>query len=293
MSNKISTSALAKKLNIPSKQLFRQLVEANLIVREEDVWQLTHVGKAAGGEQKSHPKYGDYVVWPENLTLDNISQIRASAGEPKNLTATQVGKHFQVSANKVNFILSELGWLEKALKGWKATPQGLMIGGIQKEDQRSGIPYIVWPERILENKSLVTTMHEILASEEVEKEATQTVGLNGKLEASYLSLDGHAVGSRAEVLVDNWLYLAEVVHAYKRRLPIEEEAYCGFYLPTGKAYIEFWGMESDPNYLSHKHVKKEIYAKHGLNLIELTEKDVLNLDEILPKKLLKFGIQAY
>jgi len=28
-------------------------------------------------------------------------------------------------------------------------------------------------------------------------------------------------------------------------------------------------------------------------LIELTDKDVLNLDDILPRLLLKFGVQAY
>jgi hypothetical protein len=47
------------------------------------------------------------------------------------------------------------------------------------------------------------------------------------------------VRSRAEVLIDNWLYMQGIVHAYERRLPIEEECYCDFYLPKG-VYIEFW-----------------------------------------------------
>ena len=99
MVNKISTSALTKKLNLPSKQLFQRFAEANMLAREGDSWQLTSVGKAAGGEEKSHSKYGDYVAWPETLDLDSIQQIQASVGELKTLTATQVGKHFQVSAN--------------------------------------------------------------------------------------------------------------------------------------------------------------------------------------------------
>jgi len=34
-------------------------------------------------------------------------------------------------------------------------------------------------------------------------------------------------------------------------------------------------------------------AKYGFNLIELEDKEVQNLDDILPRLLLKFGVQAY
>lgn len=299
MANKISTSALAKQLGISSKQLFQALSDATFLLRDNETWQLTSLGLAAGGEQTSHARYGDYVVWPESLTMENIQQLISSSGEPQTLTATQVGKHFQISANKVNFILSELGWLEKALRGWKATAQGLLAGAIQKEDYRSGIPYVVWPERVLTNKSLQNTMREVLgtptSADELENklECGSEVGFREKCEAKYRAADGHYVRSRAEMLIDNWLYMAEIVHAYERRLPIEEEVYCDFYLPTGKLYIEFWGLESDPKYLARKQAKQAIYKKYGFNLIELADEDVLNLDDILPKRLLKFGIQAY
>jgi very-short-patch-repair endonuclease len=87
--------------------------------------------------------------------------------------------------------------------------------------------------------------------------------------------------------------MAEIIHAYERKLPIEEDLYCDFYLPQGKVYIEFWGYENDEKYLKRKEIKKSIYEKYGFNLIELNDKDILNLDDILPKKLLKFGVQAY
>ena len=300
MANKLSTSALAKKLAMPSKQLFQQLVDADLLQRHDDAWQLTAAGTALGGEQKNHPKYGNYVAWPESLTLEKIKQFESHSEKSKNLTATQIGKHFQASANKINFILSELGWLEKAIKGWKATPQGLLAGGIQKEDARSGIPYVIWPEPILQNRSLISTIRDVQGiapdspvSHEEKDEKSDQIGFRDKFVAKHRTTDGHYVRSRAEMLIDNWLYMAEIVHAYERRLPIEEEVYCDFYLPTGKVYIEFWGMESDAKYLSRKNHKKEIYAKKGFNLIELNDEDVLNLDDILPKKLLKFGIQAY
>jgi len=76
-------------------------------------------------------------------------------------------------------------------------------------------------------------------------------------------------------------------------LSITEEVYCDFYLPVGKVYIEFWGMESDPRYRERKAQKKEIYEKYGFNLIELNDDDIVNLDDILPRLLLKHGITTY
>ncbi len=46
------------------------------------------------------------------------------------------------------------------------------------------------------------------------------------------------------MLIDNWLYMfEEIVHAaMSRKLPVEEDVYCDFYIPTGKFYIEYWGL---------------------------------------------------
>jgi hypothetical protein len=87
--------------------------------------------------------------------------------------------------------------------------------------------------------------------------------------------------------------MAEIVHAYERKLPVEEELYSDFYIPTGKVYIEYWGYENDAKYLARKKAKQEIYAKYNFNLIELEDKDVQNLDDILPRLLLKHGVQSY
>jgi len=62
---------------------------------------------------------------------------------------------------------------------------------------------------------------------------------------------------------------------------------------TGKVYIEFWGLENNPKYLQRKEKKKEIYKKYNFKLIELNDEDVFNLDDVLPKMLLKFGVQTY
>ena len=120
-----------------------------------------------------------------------------------------------------------------------------------------------------------------------------SVDTREKFEAKLRTTDGHFVRSKAEMLIDNWLYMAEIVHAYERKLPIEEDVYCDFYIPTGKVYIEYWGYENNPKYTARKRIKQEIYQKYAFSLIEVEDKDVQNLDDILPRLLLKFGVQAY
>lgn len=95
------------------------------------------------------------------------------------------------------------------------------------------------------------------------------------------------------MLIDNWLYMQGIVHAYERRLPIEEECYCDFYLPKGKGvYIEYWGLETDPKYRARQAAKRAIYTKYNLRLIELNDADIERLDAVLPRMLLKFGIES-
>lgn len=84
--------------------------------------------------------------------------------------------------------------------------------------------------------------------------------------------------------------MAGVVHAYERQVPIEEDLYCDFYLPEGKVYIEYWGLENDARYAARKKVKQELYRKYGLNLIEVKDEHIKNIDDVLPRLLLKFGI---
>ena len=46
-------------------------------------------------------------------------------------------------------------------------------------------------------------------------------------------------------------------------------------------------------YLERKKKKLELYNKYELKFIELNDNDIMNLDDYLPKKLLKFGIKVY
>ncbi len=281
----LSTSALAKKRECKAKALFDDLAHAGYITRESEHWILTPKGASAGGSYKKSEKFGQYIVWPKAL------EIKQGGAQ---LTASKLGEKFELSARNINQLLDELGWINKAVKGWKITESGKRVGGVQKEDNRSGIPYVSWDESVTRNNALIESVKQFLGVEAEQKSTDNSVSnFRQKFEAKHRSTDGHYVRSKAEMLIDNWLYMAGLVHAYERKLPIEEELYCDFYLPSGKIYIEFWGLENEPKYAERKRIKQDIYQKYGFNLIELNDNDVQNLDDILPRLLLKYDVTAY
>lgn len=119
-------------------------------------------------------------------------------------------------------------------------------------------------------------------------EITEEKNFRNKFPPKFRAEDGHLVRSRAELLIDNWLFHKGIAHAYERRVPIEKEMYCDFFIPFGKKiWIEFWGLDEE-KYEKRKEMKKSYYKKDGKNLIELTAKDVDNLDDILPQLLRPF-----
>ena len=289
----ISTSALAKKLSISKHQLDELLLAAKYIIQTDDGYKLTELGIQNSGATKKHAKFGEYIVWDENIKIPNklISQGKEF------FSSTKIATKYNLSARKINMILSEIGFIEKYLKGWTITILGTKNGGIQKENSKNGIPYVEWNESIFSNSAFLSIIQEVKgeAGESTQKKIDNSKDSNfrEKFIAKHRATDGHMVRSKAEMLIDNWLYMAEIVHAYERKLPIEEEVYCDFYIPTGKIYIEFWGLENDPKYAKRKEIKREIYKKYDFKLIELTDEEVFNLDDILPRLLLKHGVQTY
>ncbi len=176
---------------------------------------------------------------------------------------------------------------------------GKQVGGVQIEHP-SGGTYAMWPKEIRNNKSLLRSIKNEDSNEKVVQQTTSSLlttnDFRTKFPANLRTKDGHQVRSRAEVIIDNALYDYGLAHAYERKLPIEEDVYSDFYIPSknnGKAvYIEFWGLENDPKYSKRKKVKKNIYNKYELNLIEISDKHIENLDDHLPRMLLKFGIRV-
>lgn len=325
----LSTSAIAKALDCDPKDLFRRFRDLGWLIwnDHDQAWELTDAGTKKGGIYINSQRFGRYIAWPQEFKTasalrslapatavvaapNKVAPTSAPAAGPASapaaapaapvqyLSATDLGDRFGLPSTRVNSILSELGWIKRGIKGWITTDQGLAIGAKQLENYKTGVPYVTWPAGIVQNPRFVDTINESKGaaappSESKPATPTEAVGFREKFEARHRTTDGHYVRSKAEMLVDNWLYMAELVHAYERKLPVEEDLYCDFYIPTGKVYIEYWGMENDPQYRERKAKKIEIYKKYGFKLIELSDTDVANLDDVLPRKLLHFGVQSY
>jgi len=291
----ISTTALSKNLGITSRELFDEFEKLEWITADRN---LTVDGFSVGAIYKEIKKDGEtikYIAWPENIQLGIKPQ------DTSLITATTLGKTFGLSALKINYMLAEIGWSKKGElnKGWIATERGLCVGAIQAEDTKSGVPYIRWPEAIINNETLMSTVADFKGKSESKILTPEILTFRERFPAKYHATDGHMTRSKAEALIDNWLYMLEIAHAYERKLPIDEEVYSSFYIPHGKVYIEYFGCDTDDSYgydkncERRKQEKLEIYQKYNLNLIELEDKDVQNLDDILPKLLLKYGVQTY
>ena len=182
----------------------------------------------------------------------------------------------------------------------RLTKTGVKYSGEYK--QYKGTEYISWKDKdkiitLLTNKKsfldkIINTVSDKTKSKAQIKEKNIDPRKNYKA-PEHRTDDGHYVRSKSEKIIDDWLYRNNIVHAYEKKLPIEENLLSDFYLPNCKVYIEFWGYETKTEYLKRKAIKQKIYKKYDLNLIELNDKEVQNLDDILPKMLLKFGIKLF
>lgn len=95
---------------------------------------------------------------------------------------------------------------------------------------------------------------------------------------TYRCKDGHYVRSKAERIIDDSLFEAQILHIYEKRVvneDNEEEYYPDFYLPfEGKTfgkekgiYIEFFGLEDNEKYMKTELKKLAYYKSKGLDVI--------------------------
>ena len=295
---KISTSALARSLELSVKEMFRKLEQAGWIERDQDNWVLTEKGLTEGGEYTTHVKYGTYIIWPEQ-----VASISDQAGEKPVvdthiMTATQIGERTHLSARQINRMFAELGWIERVGQSWSVTDRGRQLGGQCRENPHKQLTYVCWPEQVLHNPNVTASLKDVKA------DLSHAIGLDDQADAEISvyreqfpaklrAADGHLLRSKTELVIDNWLYMAGIAHAYERRLPIAVEAYAEFYLPSGPVYLEYMGQETDTGYQQRKMTKINLYKSHGLNVIPLTEEQVRDIDVHLPRLLAEYGIRLY
>lgn len=199
-------------------------------------------------------------------------------------TAKELANKLGKTAQEVNATLCEIGFIKKLGKGYEICELGTANGGIQAKYM--GNDFVKWDEKILENKIFLKSLLGEQEQSEEEKSFRQ------KFQATIRTKSGHFVRSRAEQIIADYLFGAFVPFAYERKLPIDEEVYCDFYIPRYNIYIEFWGLENDEKYKKRKAIKQEIYKKYSFNLIEINDEKLKNLDDFLPNELRKFGLKT-
>jgi hypothetical protein len=281
----ISTTALARQLHKESKELFILLAQGGWMVKVDNHWQLTEKGKFEGGIYINHPKYGEYIAWPESVQDHPLLRLLPEAP----LSATHIGNKVDLPARLINLLLAERGWIKKHIRGWLLTPRGKAIGGEQHASEQTGVPYVTWPETVLDNPLFLEVIAQITGVV-FQKENRAQSGSPTFARA----LSGQEVKSREELIVENWLYIAGVNHAHNYPLRAGNEAIrSDFFLPELQICIDIWGASDNAATLTEKLDKQEFYKKHGYDFIELHDETIAQMDEVLAKQLLHFGLAVY
>ena len=291
---KLSTTALAKKLDIPVQQLFAVLKDYGWIQRTQDSWALTPKGEYEGGSYQSSRRYGSYIVWPEQLAQHPLLQAIESN---QRLTAASLSRNYpHLQARQINRVLAELGLQHHSIQGWELTKLGRAWGGLQEESNSSGAFHITWPGEFTDNPVIhrelsrqSTQLPARVASGDVEPDLFANA--NTVID-NYHGLDGHELGTPLQEAVCNWLYLAQLAHALHRALPTQELVYADFYVPVGHVYIDCWETDVPAGELSGKFRKRELYRTLELRHLEINAGDAAHLDEVLGRGLLAFGIRV-
>ncbi|MDB6062365.1 MAG: hypothetical protein JWM78_2468 [Verrucomicrobiaceae bacterium] len=286
---KLSTSALAKLLDIPLQQLFATLRDCGWIRKVEDGWVLTAKGEFEGGEYVHSRRYGRYIVWPDIIVEH---QLLRGIESNRMLSATQLARKYQITAREVRRVLGEIGLLQRDFSGWRLTRAGEQVGGVIIESD-AGDAEISWPESLLEN-SLVAEQFEYMQRLYVEAEQPEADLLTAITELR--ALDGHSFHSRSEWLVCHWLYLAGVAHACNRRLPLVQETpehHADFWLPQAQVYIEVSGDEHDAGAIAATMERLDLYRKQQWHYIEVRAEHLAHLDEYLTRALRELGVDVF
>jgi hypothetical protein len=276
----ISTTALARQLHKESKELFVLLAQGGWMVKVDNHWQLTEKGKFEGGIYINHPKYGEYIAWPESVQDHPLLRLLPEAP----LSATHIGNKVDLPARLINLLLAERGWIKKHIRGWLLTPRGKAVGGEQHSSEQTGIPYATWPETLLDNNLFLDAIAQI----------TGASFQNNISQKFCNALSGQRVNSREELIVENWLYIAGVNHSRSYALQQNnEKIIADFFLPELQVCIDIWGASDNAAVLTEKLTKQEFYKKYGYDFIELHDETIAKVDEVLAKQLLQFGLAVY
>ncbi len=275
----ISTTALARQIGKESKELFILLTTGGWILKVDNHWQLTEKGKFEGGIYVNHPKFGEYIAWPESIQDHPLLKLLPEAP----LSATNLAHKWDIPARLVNLLLAEKGLIKHYVRGWQLTAKGKGLGG-QQHEAESGVPFVTWPETLLDEPEIITALLQLLGDEPM---------------AQHPTMDGHHVNNAMQRRVDNWLYLTRTPHALNYRLQWGlEYAVADFYLPELSLCVECWadqlGQEQNRAAVIGEELEKhQLYKKHKVEYVEFREENIHQVDEILAREFLRRGVAIY
>ncbi|MDN3639685.1 4-alpha-glucanotransferase [Simiduia curdlanivorans] len=264
----LSTTALAKTLDKEPKEVFILLAQAHWMIKVDGGWQLTEKGRFEGGVYLNHPKFGDYVAWPETVLTHGLWRSLPEAP----LSASQLGAKLGMPARLLNLVLRDLGWQIQGLKGWLLTSEGRARGGQQHRAEESAIPYVTWPEKLEQDEAL----------KQVVRALTSGVGI-----------DGRNYATPAEGRLGGWLYLQGLSFSYRRQMEAGPAPVL-FYLPAGLVYLHGWATVASAQALTQKLAMETWLKSKSCVFIDFERCDSIEeIDRWLPGTLLQQGVSTY
>lgn len=298
---RLSTTALARKLEIPAQQLFATLKDYGWILRHGDNWLLTPKGEYEGGYYRDSKRFGRYIVWPETLLQH---PLLAAIESNQRITASQMRRYYpRLQPRQLNRALAELGLQQHSILGWELTAFGKQFGGQQSESDSTGAFYVSWPHEIVDHPVIHRELERLSGPEEppvpdlppadgAAPDLFAGAPAAREVPRDCRGVDGHSARTPLQAAVCDWLYLAQQAHALYRALPVEEALAADFYLPAGHVYIDCWEDTAPAAQLSAKLRNKAVCRELELRYLEIRTDDRDRLDEVLGRGLLAFGIRC-
>jgi hypothetical protein len=107
---------------------------------------------------------------------------------------------------------------------------------------------------------------------------------------NYTAKDGHPVRSKAEMIIDNYLYDRGNIHAYEPMLFCKNKKLIPDFLLKNDdeedVCIEYWGLLDNESYVRRMEFKKNVYAENYIRLIDVTDHDLTSPELFLEQKLI-------
>src|SRR5215831_19141814 len=136
----MSMEDFAKKYSVSLPQLYFALKKLNYVVRKNQKWELTELGREMGGHMR-YDGNSSYIVWIDVVWNFPLS---VELGK-KRLTVLEISRHFNTTEEHVLSTLLSLHWIEGNLQKYHLTKLGIKMGG-EEVEYLPDPPEIRWEE---------------------------------------------------------------------------------------------------------------------------------------------------